>query len=171
MKIDEISLLNSIATAEGAIAEAIYKSRINLHQTNTLVLGYGKCGKILSSKLHALGAKVTVSARKHNTLTEVYTDGFKGLILSDIEFEIKNFDYIFNTIPALILNEELLSIIPFETTIIDIASYPGGVDYEAAKKLNLNAHLCLGIPGKISPKYSAEILAKTILPILKERKD
>lgn len=169
MKCDDIALLNAIATAEGAIAEAICKSSINLHHSKALVLGYGKCGKILASKLHALGVKVTVAARRQNVIIEAYVNGFESLALNKMKFEIQNFDFIFNTIPALILNEELLLTISSETTIIDIASSPGGVDYETAKKLNRNAYSCLGIPGKISPKSSAEILAKTILPILIER--
>ncbi|MBP1927040.1 dipicolinate synthase subunit A [Sedimentibacter acidaminivorans] len=171
MKNEDIALLNAIATAEGTIAEAIYKSSINLHNSNALVLGYGKCGKVLASKLQAIGVNVTVAARKKNALVEAYTNCIEGIKLYKIKSEIKNFNFIFNTVPSLILDEKLLLSISPETTIIDIASQPGGVDYETAKNLNLNAHLCLGIPGKISPKSSAEILADVILPILKERKD
>lgn len=171
MKNEDIALLNAIATAEGTIAEAIYKSSINLHNSNALVLGYGKCGKVLASKLQAIGVNVVVAARKESALVEAYTNCIQGIELHKITLKIKNFNFIFNTIPSLIMDEKLLLSISPETTIIDIASLPGGVDYETAKNLNLNAHLCLGIPGKISPKSSAEILADAILPILKERKD
>lgn len=171
MESEDIVLFNTIATAEGAIAEAICKSSINLHQSNALVLGYGKCGKVLASKLQAIGVNVTVAARRKSALVEAYTNSIKGIKLNSIQSAINNFSYIFNTIPAIILDEKLLSAISQETTIIDIASSPGGVDYEAAKKFSLNTHLCLGIPGKTSPKSSAQILADAILPILKERKD
>ncbi|OJT71237.1 dihydrofolate reductase, partial [Clostridioides difficile] len=52
-----------------------------------------------------------------------------------------------------------------EVTIIDIASSPGGVDYSVVKEAGINATLCLGLPGKYSPKTSGEILvnAKKIL--------
>lgn len=171
MESADIAMLNAIATAEGAIAEAIYKSKINLHQSKGLVLGYGKCGKILASKLNALGVNVTVSARKKSALIEAYTNGFQSIEVNKIDFNISNFEYIFNTIPALILNKELLLSLSSDTTIIDIASSPGGIDFEAANKLNLNVYSCLGIPGKIAPKFSAEILANAIIPILKERSD
>jgi len=171
MKNDDIATLNTIATAEGAIAEAIYKSSINLHKSNGLVLGYGKCGKVLASKLHSLGVKITVCARRKSALTEAYTNGFDTMEFKELEFSIKNFDYIFNTIPTVILDKSLLLSLSSETTIIDIASPPGGVDYDAAKKLNRKAYSCLGIPGKVSPKSSAVILADAILPILKERTD
>lgn len=171
MKNDDITLLNAIATAEGAIAEAIFKSSGNLHQSKGLVLGYGKCGKVLASKLHALGVKVTVGARKKSALLEAYTNCFETMELNDKDFDIHDFEYIFNTIPALMLNKKALLSLSSDTTIIDIASAPGGVDYETAKELNLNVYLCLGIPGKIAPKSSAKILAEAIQPILKERSD
>lgn len=171
IKNEEIATLNAIATAEGSIAEAIYKSNINLHQSKGLVLGYGKCGKVLAAKLHGLGVKVTVCARKKSALSEAYTNGFSIMELNKLEFTIKDFDYIFNTIPTIILDKKLLLSLSSETTIIDIASSPGGVDYDTAKELKLKAYSCLGIPGKISPKSSAEILAKAIIPILKERTD
>ncbi|HAQ39492.1 MAG TPA: dipicolinate synthase subunit DpsA [Clostridiales bacterium] len=170
MKDENIALLNAISTAEGAIAEAIFKSNINLHYSNVLVLGYGKCGSVLSSKLKALGARVTVAARKESALTEAYTNGLDYVKLGT-ELDISNFNFIFNTIPALILDEKILLSVSPDATIIDIASAPGGIDYECAKKLNLNAHLCLGIPGKTAPKSSAEFIAKAIIPILKERSD
>ncbi|MDF2678080.1 MAG: dpaA [Bacillota bacterium] len=171
MKIDDISLLNAIATAEGAIAEAINKSVVNLHQNTCLVLGYGKCAKVLAAKLSGLGVKVTICARNQQSLVESYTNNFSCLKLNELKNSIHDFNYIFNTIPAVVLNKELLSLLSKETTIIDIASSPGGLDYNAAKELNLNAHLCLGIPGKTAPKASAEILAEAIIPILKGRRD
>lgn len=170
MEDENIALLNAIATAEGAIAEAIFKRDVNLHQSNVLVLGYGKCGRVLSSKLNALGAKVTVAARKESALTEAYTNGLDYMKLGN-EPNVRNFNFIFNTIPSLILNEKILLSVSPDVTIIDIASVPGGIDYECAKKLNLNAHLCLGIPGRTAPKSSAEFLAEAIIPILKERSD
>jgi dipicolinate synthase subunit A len=56
-------------------------------------------------------------------------------------------------------------------TIIDISSAPGGVDFEYAKHLKLNAKLYLGIPGKIAPRASADILVSEVNTLLKERSD
>ncbi len=171
MKNESLVLFNAISTAEGAIAEAILKSNINLHRNNALVLGYGKCGRVLASKLNTLGANVTVAARKESSLTEAYTNNLSYIRFDENNLDVRDFNFIFNTIPSLVLNEKILSSVSSDTTIIDIASSPGGVDYECAERLNLNAHLCLGIPGRTAPKSSAEFLAKAIIPILKERSD
>ena len=44
-KSDYINKLNAISTAEGSIYYAIGNSPINIHNSNSLVIGYGNCGK------------------------------------------------------------------------------------------------------------------------------
>ncbi|WP_312815427.1 dipicolinate synthase subunit DpsA [Sedimentibacter sp.] len=168
MKVEEIAMFNAIATAEGAIAEAVTKSLGNLHGSKGLVLGYGKTGKVIASKLKALNVDVTVGARSKFALAEAFVNGCDILELDELRSKISEFDYIFNTIPFIVLTKELLSTLSPKITIIDIASLPGGIDYEAAKELNINAYLCLGVPGKYAPLASAEILFNEILPLLKE---
>lgn len=161
-----ISILNAIATAEGTILEAIKNSNKNLHQNNCLVIGYGKCAKVLAKKLIGLDANVCISARKEEDLNSALSFGFCSSHIKNLKYDVKNYDFIFNTVPHCILDEEILKEIDKETTIIDIASYPGGIDYDIAKKLNLNAHLCLGLPGKYAPKSSAKILVDAIIKLM-----
>ena len=52
--------------------------------------------------------------------------------------------------------------------IIDLASYPGGVDFAYAEKCGIKAIHALSLPGKIAPKSAGEIIESTILNILKE---
>lgn len=171
MQNSEISILNSIATAEGVISEAINMSSINLHNSKSLVFGYGKCGKMISMKLKSLDSNVYVTSQDNEELTLAYSNGLKSIKLKNIKSNIKEFDFIFNTIPALVIDKEILKEISKETTIIDIASGNGGIDYKAAKELGLNPNHYLGIPGKISPKSSARILSDSIIKLLNERSD
>ena len=60
MKDESIAVFNAVATAEGAILEAMLHKQTNIHHSRTLVLGYGRCGKVLSEKLKGLSAHVTV---------------------------------------------------------------------------------------------------------------
>ncbi len=169
MRSERVAILNAIATAEGAVFEAIEASSINLHGSNCLVLGYGRCGKILAEKLKGLSAKVTVAARSEEALAFAEASGLRPVRLSAFKDRLPDYDFIFNTVPALILDDDCLALLKAETVIIDIASAPGGVDYDAATKRQRNAKLCLGLPGKVAPKASADILVDEIMMILEKR--
>ena len=68
-----------------------------------------------------------------------------------------------NTVPALVLTAPQLSKVKGESIIIDIASKPGGVDFEYCRKKNISAKLCLGLPGKYAPMSAAGILMEVII--------
>lgn len=169
MKIESIAIENAIATAEGAIMKAIEKSPITLHQSKCLVLGYGKCGQVLAAKLKALDAHVTVATRSSESLSLCKVRGLANFAIPKLKERIHKYQFIFNTIPYEILNGSIMKYINSDAIIIDIASAPGGLNYEMAKKLALNATLYLGIPGKVAPKTSAEILGNKILEIIERR--
>lgn len=163
MKQEEITLYNTIATAEGAIAEAILNSVTNLHDCACLILGFGRCARTLAEKLKGLCGSVTIAARSSMALSAAYAASYGIINLSQLEESIKDYDYIFNTIPALVLPKELLDKTSQNVVIIDIASAPGGVDFNYAKEIHRNAKLCLGLPGKYAPKSSALSLNNHIL--------
>ena len=167
MEDDAVAIANGIATAEGAIMEAIARSSGNLHGSCCLLLGFGRCGKTLAMKLKGLDAKVSIAARKSSDLALANALGFHPLSFDVLKETIGTYDYIFNSIPAFVLDSCLLSQLSKEAVIIDIASHPGGLDHTKAKELGINASLCLGIPGKVSPKASAKILADMVLSHIK----
>ena len=171
IKNTSFSRLNAIATAEGAISYAITHSSGNLHQSRVLVLGYGLCGTCLAEKCRALMADVTVTGRREETRTLAIRSGMHYLPVNELinANDLSSYSYIFNTIPDCVLTKGILERLSFDCTIVDIASAPGGLDYDYAKKHQLNATLYLGIPGKIAPKASAQILYDIIVNQIKER--
>ena len=169
MDIEEITVKNTIATAEGAIAEALRESPGCLHKSRCLVTGFGRCARTLALKLKGLDAAVTVTDRKDAQLTLASSMGFNTAALSDLSQTIGDYSFIFNTIPALVLNEELIRLMNPEVTIIDIASAPGGVDFEFCKKQRIRAKLCPGLPGIYAPETSGEILFEAIVKCLAKR--
>lgn len=171
LKNESFAKLNAIATAEGAISYAIEHSAINLHQSKVLILGYGTCGSMLAEKCKLLDAHVTVTGRREETKAAAVCGGISYIPISQLEDTLKatSYDFIFNTIPECILKRPMLSHISPECTIVDIASAPGGLDYNYAIRHQINATLYLGIPGKIAPKSSATILYDIILNQIKER--
>lgn len=163
-----LSCFNTIAAAEGAVCEAIQHSGKNLHHSRCALLGYGKCGRTLAHCLKGLSCHVyTVSnSPEERALASLIAD--KTGTLLDFAACAGEFDFIFNTIPALVITDDLLSQMNHSVTIIDIASAPGGVDYAAAKKLEIHALLCPGLPGKYAPIASARAIKETVNRILKE---
>lgn len=162
---EAVAVLNAIPTAEGAIQTAMQESESCLFSSKALVLGYGRCGKILSNMLKGIGAKVTVSFRNEKDEAYITAYGFESINLNNLECSIGSYDFIFNTIPANILNRKLLKLVNKATIIIDLAQAPGGLDYSFARDINLKALYCPGLPGRIAPYTAAEILKNTILNI------
>ncbi len=171
MENERITVLNAIATAEGTIMEAIAASDRNLHGSNCLILGYGRCAQVLARKLKALDAHVTITARSLEALAHAEAAGCQTVHLPNLKCILPSYHYIFNTIPTLILDKDCLELVDKNVTIIDIASAPGGIDFAYAHQQKLNAKLCLGLPGKVAPRTSADILATEINAFIKERSD
>ncbi|WP_124067354.1 dipicolinate synthase subunit DpsA [Clostridium sp. E02] len=161
-----VPLKNTIATAEGSVAEAIRYSPICLHQSQCLITGFGRCAKTLALKLKGLDAQVTISGRKESQLELAKAMGFTALSLDHLKDKIVDFDFIFNTVPAPILGEAQIRSMNSNVTIIDIASAPGGVDFEFCRQQGIRAKLCPGLPGIYAPETSAQILYEAIVTCL-----
>lgn len=162
MEDKSLSLFNSIATAEGAICEAIARSPLNLHKSYCAVLGYGKCGNTLAHYLKGMFCHVYVASDTEEKRTQAEIVADKAGSLKEFKALAGEFDFIFNTIPAFVLTEEVLKKMKSCVTIIDIASAPGGVDFQAAQRLGIDAALCPGLPGKYAPLSSARAIKRLI---------
>lgn len=166
MEDDLVAVKNAVATAEGTILEAISNSDINIAKSNCLVLGYGRCAKVLAKRFQALKAYVTIGARKKEQRDMAKEDGFFAVSLEDAPNDLQQYDFIVNTIPAMIITPSWLVQCKPEVVIIDIASKPGGTDFVECERLGIKAILALGLPGKYAPKTSAEILVDSIEHLL-----
>lgn len=168
MKDSSLSFYNSIATAEGAICEAIMRSPFNLHQSSCAVLGYGKCGRTISNYLKGMFCQIYVASDQETERAQAALIADQTGTLKEFETCAGNFDFIFNTIPSSVVPFRILEKMKKTVTIIDIASAPGGVDFDAAQKLGIRAALCPGLPGKYAPASSARAIKEIIEKNLKE---
>jgi len=166
MELDEVAILNAIPTAEGAISTAMEMTDFTLCESNILVMGFGRIGKILSKMLHGIGANVYVEARKEKDLAMVRAMGYTPVNLDDLDKYLNKFDIIFNTIPTTILDKDKLDIVNKNCSIIDLASSPGGIDFEYAKVIGINVVWALALPGKVAPLSSAMYVKEAIDKII-----
>jgi dipicolinate synthase subunit A len=168
LKRDEVAILNSIPSAEGAVQMAMEATPITIHGSESFVLGYGRTGATIAHLLKGMGAKVTVVARREEHLARVYEMGMTPVNHSKLPNVVKEADIIFNTVPALVLTNCILSKASSELVVIDVASPPGGTDFEAAKRFGIKALQAPGLPGKVAPKSAGRILAQVIPRLLAE---
>jgi len=153
---------NAVATAEGAIAELVRNCPYNIEGSKIIVTGYGCCGKAIAKKLGALGARVTVLARRSEVRKQAKQDGFYAVDFAFGPEEAMGAVMLVNTVPAPVVTKLMIRELPRDAYILDIASSPGGCDFACAKESGISADLVLGIPGRFSPKASAYILARAM---------
>ena len=166
---EETQVANAVPTAEGALQLAMESTDRTLHGSRCLIIGYGRIGRLLADRLLALGAEVTVSARKYGDLAWIEAWGYRGVQTGALTGQLDRFDLIFNTAPTLILDGTRLRETREDCVIIDLASAPGGVDLEAAKRLSRRAIPAPGLPGKVAPCTAAAAIRDSVYHILEER--
>lgn len=168
-KREELVIRNCIPTAEGALQIAMQELAVTVNGSTVLVIGYGRVAKACAKLFRAVGADVTISARKLSALAEAEGAGYKAELITALAENISGYTIIINTVPAMILDEKLLGVMDKNSLIIDLASRPGGVDHETATKLNRRVVWALGLPAKAAPMTAGEIIARTVTDILNER--
>jgi dipicolinate synthase subunit A len=172
LTIKDLTILNAIATAEGAVKIAVEASPITLHSSSALILGFGKIGKSLAKLLTAFGAEVTATSRRSETDSEIAQFAVNGLRIDESIEGLKNavggFDFIFNTVPHVIIDAELCKRINENALYIELASYPFGINKSAAAKFGVNVIDAPSLPGKTAPKTAAGYIVRTILNIIRE---
>lgn len=164
---EDFSIRNAIPTSEGAIQLAMENFCGTINGSNCLVAGFGRIGKVLSKMLSSLGANVSVSARKESDLSWINILGYRPIFNSNI-INSGNYDIIFNTVPHMIFDEKTLSKIANNSLLIDLASKPGGTDFNAASKLGIHSIHALSLPGKVAPDTSGKIVKDVIYRMIEE---
>ena len=164
---EELSVRNAIPTAEGAIEAAMKHTSVTLHGTPCLVLGFGRIGKVLAHDLSALGAKVSVSARKRSDLAWIDAFGYAPLHTNRLSGTLGEFRVVFNTVPHQVLDEALLAELPPDCLLLELAS-ASGFDMDAVETLRLSYLKAGGLPGRVAPETAARAIKKTLCRLIKE---
>ena len=147
---DDFSVLNAVPTAEGAVECAMSAYEGTIAGARCLV-----------------GAEVTVSARSSTDRAYISALGY-DFVNTEKLTEIRGYNIVFNTVPKLIFDRELLENTDCDTLLIDLASLPGGVDFDAASALRIDAQRALSLPGKCAPKTAGEIIKTTVFRMIEE---
>lgn len=165
---EDLTVLNAIASAEGTIQVAMEETEKTLNGSNILIIGFGRITKVLFNMLKGFGANIYCETTKKENVSWIKAYGYTPIIWKDLEENLGKFDLIINTAPHIILDDAKLSFLKKDCVIVDVASDPGGVDRESAKKRNIKLIWALALPGKVAPITSAEYIKETLYNIFKE---
>ena len=165
---EELAVANAVPTAEGAVQLAMEHLPITIHGAKALIIGFGRVGRLTAQRFQALGARVSVAARKYDQLAWAQAMGFGCEHLAHLRGWLCGYDLIVNTVPAQVLGRGELEDLKPDCLILDLASKPGGVDLAAAGELGLTVIWALALPGKVAPVTAGAAIKDTIYNMLRE---
>ena len=125
-------------------------------------------GAEMVDRFAALGARVSVAARKYEQLAWARAFGYGTEHVGQLAGWLCGYDLVVNTVPALVLGEAELADLKPDCLVLDLASKPGGVDLEAAGRLGRTVIWALSLPGKVAPVTAGAAIKNTIYNMLHE---
>ena len=163
---EELQIRNSVPTAEGAVAACIGTLPFTVAGMRAAVFGYGRVGRTLAGRLRALGADVFAVARSRRDLSNAVCDGCVPVPLDEYRSFPLHCDAVFNTIPHLIFDADMLKRIPRGTVLFELATANAGVDRTAAEENGIRVIPLPSLPGKTAPRTAGEIICSVVRGLL-----
>lgn len=162
---EELAVTNAAITAEAALQTAMMSCPGCLWQKRCLITGFGRIGKLLALRLQGLEAKVTVAARRPEALAWAKTMGCAAVDLKVLPEYPMDFDFIWNTVPALVFDEAQMARLPAGCVCIDLASVSGFGD---PCPENCRIITARGLPGKYAPETAGGAIVEAVQNCLVE---
>ena len=168
---EELTIRNAIPTAEGCIGILMKERSRTLWGSSILLTGFGPVGQALGVRLAALGAQVTAAARRPAQRALAESFGLRSILIDRIGQIAPAFDTVVNTVPAPVLSEAVLARLRPQSFIVDLASRPGGTDFDAARRLGHRAIHALSLPAACAPETAGEAVAQTVCDMIGQREE
>ena len=169
--LEELTIRNAIPTAEGCIGILMKERSRTLWGSSILLTGFGPVGQALGVRLAALGAQVTAAARRPAQRALAESFGLRSVPIDRLGQIAPAFDTVVNTVPAPVLSEAVLARLRPQSFIVDLASRPGGTDFDAARRLGHRAIHALSLPAACAPETAGEAVAQTVCDMIGQREE
>ncbi len=151
---EELMMLRAPAIAEAAVCVAIQNSLVTLHQSNVLVVGFGRIGAVLGGLLAAMHARCTTATPLPLERARAYQAGFEVHGLDELPDLIGRMPITFATTPVTVVTRDVLARVAPDALVVDMAAPPGSVDHAAAKDLGVKCVWARGL-GRFAPRTVA----------------
>lgn len=144
---------NAAITAHCALGLILTGLTVTLPGHEILILGAGRIGKCLATLLKAVGASVTIAARKESDRAMAEALGYRSIAPGN--WDLKRYRIIINTVPAPMLDA---SDCAPNALLLDLASVRGITGN--------NVNWARGLPGVCTPETSGNLIAETVLRLI-----
>ncbi|MCM1363852.1 MAG: hypothetical protein NC122_08405 [Faecalibacterium sp.] len=161
-KDEGLTTYNAFLTAQGAVYLMLENTDEYVVSKKILVTGFGRVGKAVAHFMHVMGLDVYVAVRSEPQKCEAASYGYKILDISDIKSTVYLFDFIVNTVPAIIFDENTISLIKKDSVYIELASSPFGAEKDYFEKSEKRYILAASLPGRLYPSASAKAIYRSI---------
>ncbi len=160
MKDEAFLYENARITAEGAAILLGTHLDGTLYGCDVGVIGMGRIAECLCMILGALGARVTVYARRPEVLARARAMGAKSVCFSGrLPAEAVEHSALINTVPSVLLDGAVLGQATSGLVYLELASAPGGIDRQQAERCGVRYINGQGLPGKYAPRAAGELIA------------
>ena len=116
----------------------------------------------MTAELAGLGARVTALTRRESAFGEIQRMGAIPRRTELAAQALAGKKFLFSTAPAMIFDGRALTHARKDVRIIDLASPPYGVDFQAAEAAGLWIRRERGVPGRYCPQAAARAIAQAM---------
>lgn len=165
---DDYVTANAVLTAYGLMKVA-KEEKIDFYNSKIIITGFGKTAKAIAAVLTDEKCRFEITARNDEAINLAKSMNYEAVKLKSITDKLPDFDIIVNTVPAVIIDEKMLYLMKNGAVVIDIASYPYGVDIELAKRYDIKVIRALSLPGRCFPEKAGELTGRKVESLLQGR--
>lgn len=150
-------------TAEGTLGHILSDYGYVLRDARIVLIGWGRIAKRLYDMIIHFTKNIDIILRREEEIKKLRADGVTADNFSALENACAYADIIINTVPSLVVNRDVISEMKPNAHLIDLASKPGGIDFNAAFEAGIEAVHLLALPGKCAPISAGIALGKCII--------
>ena len=152
---------NAAITADCAVHIAGNALPVVLQSCPVLIIGWGRIGKCIARRFRAMGASVTVAARREGDRAMLRALGYGAEDTARLGLCLLRYRLIINTAPCPVLDQQQVGYCAGDCVLMDLASEKG-ID-------SPNVIWARGLPNKNAPESSGRLMAATVLRLLRRK--
>lgn len=167
LRSDEFAEYNAYLTGIGALRLLFENTNEDIRFKKILITGFGRVARYTAKVLSDMGCDVCVTARNPLQLMQAECVGYGTVEFERKKFCLQMFDYIFNTVPEIIFDQEEAGYM--KGIYFELASAPFGVPKECFINKKEKHIYASALPGKYLAFSAAKKLAEITDRYLKLR--